>query len=239
MKEFYLIAIDNKNLDALNRLARYCYNESDHKNAAKYFTMLIDNGIEIPFNDLGCCYFYLNDAVNLKKYFLMAIQNGNTQAAYNLGYYYSTVNDDENMVKYLLIAIEGPNKGALDFLIRHYKSREDHDNYLKYLQKGLQWDPSNNNYKDQINENLKKCKNQDTLFKYASYLNKSNLNRLNTFILNFTDFGEKHDINKQECFICYEEKYVAIYECGCKYKICVECFLKINKCPICRKNFDE
>ena len=46
--------------------------------------------------------------------------------------------------------------------------------------------------------------------------------------------------NTEECIICYYNKnaneYI-IFECN--HKVCIECYRKLNKCPICLKPFDR
>jgi hypothetical protein len=41
--------------------------------------------------------------------------------------------------------------------------------------------------------------------------------------------------NKSDCCICLEIKSNLLPKC--KHEICQDCFIKINKCPICRKEY--
>lgn len=59
------------------------------------------------------------------------------------------------------------------------------------------------------------------------------------------DIDEDIDLEKQlvetteECIICYYDKHINEYiVLECNHKLCIDCYIKLNKCPICLKPFN-
>ena len=46
--------------------------------------------------------------------------------------------------------------------------------------------------------------------------------------------------SKEECIICAEERLArCFYVCACKFKMCLQCFHRMGKCPQCRHVYNE
>ena len=87
---------------------------------------------------------------------------------------------------------------------------------------------------------LKDCKNfiycKEEYPEYLLY--KNQCNNCDAFKVTFTN-------KKDNCFICFEDKY--LIETECKHTFCMGCLININAdkndvydnpCPVCRKNID-
>ena len=43
--------------------------------------------------------------------------------------------------------------------------------------------------------------------------------------------------NYNECGVCLDKKYLCKTNCNCYHYFCLECIVRVNKCPFCRKDF--
>ena len=95
------------------------------------------------------------------------------------------------------------------------KAEEAYDNKIKYAK----------NLYDEINEKEKKI-----------YIDKKESHKLSDFI---NDFMKKNDI---QCPICYEVlniENIYVPKCHSTHIICSKCRCLVDKCPLCKNNFDE
>lgn len=102
MKKYYIMAIKNGNIIAMNNLGvYYCEVEKSYEKMKKYYLMAINNGYSIAMSNMG--FHYEHFEINydkMKEYYLMAINNGGgDNIIYNLHKYYEnnvsekTIND--------------------------------------------------------------------------------------------------------------------------------------------------
>ena len=109
MKKYYLMAIEQGHVGAMNNLGHYySYIERDYVLMKKYYLMAIEQGDAKAMYNLGHYYEHIEkDDDEMKKYYLMAIDQRNEEAMYNLGSYYKHVEKDyDEMKKYYLMAID-------------------------------------------------------------------------------------------------------------------------------------
>lgn len=124
MKRYYLIAIKDKNSDAMLSLGYYYeYVEKNYDLMKKYYLMAIDYDNSKAMNNMGLYYQYVEKNYDLgKKYYLMAFENdnGNSDAMYNLGICYQFEKNFDLMKKYYAMAIEKDHIYALVNLKCYY-----------------------------------------------------------------------------------------------------------------------
>jgi hypothetical protein len=89
-----------------------------------------------------------------------------------------------------------------------------------------------------FNKFLEKEFTLELALKYSNYLTYNNIKTLNLWLNIANQLNQtKYNQELQECGVCMDEKYVAIYNCNCSKKhICPSCFLEVCACPMCRKN---
>src|SRR5205807_4621100 len=108
-----------------------------------------------------------------------------------------------------------------------YEEQNDYDNMIKYYLMLIDHDPVQKiNITKEINKYLHKNKNIEHLLQCQEYLNKNNLKYFNDMLKIYYDVHEHYELNnisiKEECCICYEEKYnIKLF---CKHKICHHCY---------------
>lgn len=128
MKKYYLIAIDNGDIDAMYNLGRHYEDiENDYDLMKEYFLMAIDNGYTRAMYSLG--YYYDEIEINIdlmKKYYTMAIKKGDVDAMYNLGLYYGNIGKYDKMKIYFLMAFDNGHIKAMRKLAEYYFKCFDH-----------------------------------------------------------------------------------------------------------------
>jgi TPR repeat protein len=243
MKKYYLIAVENNNIDAIIDLGYYYYEvEKNYVEMFKYYLMGIELGNSYAMCNLGIYYTDIKDYKLATKYYLMAIEKGNECAMNNLGYYYYINKEYDLAIKYYLMAIENGcimsicNLGCLYLDIKEYEKMKHY--YLLAISKG------NKNalthlftyYNKHIYETHKLLLDNKDKYNleyynfYGKYFNYKEIKEL----FNTNEIFEI--IDKGECSICYEEKELLETKCG--HIICNECLIQLENanCPYCRKN---
>ena len=106
-EEYYLKAIDNGYVVAINNLGSLYDDQKKFELAEKYYLMAIENGYVDAINNLGILYLNQEKFELAEKYYLLAIGNGNVNAIHNLGAFYYNTN---NKVKLLDLLIQHEDK---------------------------------------------------------------------------------------------------------------------------------
>jgi hypothetical protein len=242
----------------------YEHKKKNYKEMIKYFLMAIELKNSDAMHNLGKFYeyndnyilgFYIsNNYEKMEKYYLMAIELENVNAMFNLAKYYLEVkNDREKMKKYYLMAIElGHDESMCELGYYYFKYEKNYDEMKKYYLMGIElghkmsmynlsdyywYENYENHYKDDKKEDyiglyilLNNIENKNDLIKkQIDYLNKKNEIKLYKTIINLV----KKNNNIDECFICLNDDFM-IHMNDCNHKTCVNCFLKIENCPLCR-----
>jgi len=142
----------------------------------------------------------------MKQYYLQAIKLKNSCTMYNLGCYYQTIEIDyDKMKQYYLQAIELNDSDAMHNLGEHYKS------YELYIM-------------------LSQIKNKNNIInnKINELLNIHEINVLQNKINHSIKYKITHD-----CSICMENNKLNICF-NCMHFVCIDCYVKMKVCPICR-----
>ena len=125
MTQYYLMAIEEDSVNAMNKLGRY-YQETENNTTLmfKYYLMAVQNSSSYAMRKMAH-YFFDEENYDWMKYFYeMAISHGDIKAAYYLGHYYQYYNPNKKLMKkYYLIAIEN---------MSHFYQEQYHSiNYIK------------------------------------------------------------------------------------------------------------
>lgn len=164
MIEYYLLAIQMNNSDAMFQLGNY-YRiiVSDFIEMEKYYLMAIEYKHSESMYYLGQYYCIANNLEKMEKYLLMAIDLKNTESMFILGFYYFSIKNYEKMEKYWLMAIEFKHLESMFNLAIYYKFvKSDVKLMEKYLLIYVQYD------------NLFDMSNQYKLIYYVMLLNVEN-----------------------------------------------------------------
>ncbi len=124
MMKYYLMAIENGNMNSMSNLAVYYYEQKDYDNMMKYYLMAVEKDSIMAICNLGKYYQEQKDYDNMMKYYLIGIKKGNKDAMNNLGVYYSRQKEYDNMMKYYLMAIKKGNILAINNLGVYYKNND-------------------------------------------------------------------------------------------------------------------
>jgi TPR repeat protein len=226
--KYYKIAIDKGNINAMNSLGVCYYDIKDYENAVKYYLMAIDKGNINAINNLGLYYDAIKDYDNAIKYYKMAIDKGDSNAMNNLALYYDEIANDYNKaIKYYLIAIDKGNITSIYNLALYYdKIAKDYNNAIKYYLMSV-------NKGDNIGINNLELLFINNLNLYINTILNNDYKPNNiklVFIKNNLIINEDY-----ECPICYEDVNNGIKSI-CDHSYCINCFLKIDLCALCRSN---
>jgi tetratricopeptide (TPR) repeat protein len=143
------------------------------------------------------------------KYYILAIELNDFESMKNLAIYYYNIKDYKQMMKYFLMAIELDNLKAINLFEIFYKSNKLL--IYNYLIK--------NNTNEFINNKIIELKNEKII---NNYENKIKLyTKLNLI---------------EECCVCLITKLNVTFECA--HYVCTDCYVEIDKCPICRQIID-
>ena len=206
MKKYYGLAIELNNVDSMNNLGHYYYEIKEYEKMKKYYGLAIELNDSKAMNILGLYYHSINEYEQMKKYWLMAIELNNSNAMNNLGYYYYLIKEYEKMKKYYDLAIELNDLDAMNDLEIYYGS-----NKLKFYNFLI-----NSKSSELINNKIIGLKNDKVV---NNYINKIKLYSEINFI--------------KECCICSNIKLNITFECA--HYVCTDCYVEVDKCPICRQ----
>jgi TPR repeat protein len=132
MTEYFLMAINQKDFNAMCCLALYYENNKDYQNAIKYYLMASNKENGVGFYGAGFCYGQIKNEKEKIKYYLMAAEKEHITAIRWLISYYEKMKDTTNMIKYYHILIKkGCPKSMVD-LGNHYYVLKDYSNMLRY-----------------------------------------------------------------------------------------------------------
>lgn len=228
----------------------------------KYLKIAFDQNISNASYLLGLHYSFKKDYVNMIKYYEIAISQENDLAMADLGDYYRHQKDDEKMEKYYLMAIENKNNYAMTQLANFYFNT-NFEIAEKYYKMAIEYKNTcaMNNLAllyNKLGQSVKMTKyfimsakygNKESILNLKIYFNeiKNTYNemKINNNLQGDTDnyitdedmdcISNKGYMNtKTECLICYENNYVACYECKCKnMNMCHKCYMILKKCPFC------
>jgi TPR repeat protein len=207
----------------------------------KYYLMAIENNNQMAIFNLALYYHFTEKDYNLmKEYYLMAIEKGNSTAMNNLGLYYKVIENNYDLMKeYLLMAIEKGHIGAMFNLAHHYQTTEINvDLMVNYYLMAIKLDDLCSMY------NLELYYDENPLELFVLLNNIDNKNRLindklielreNKRVKQYFKLLKSKKI-ELDCCVCLEIKSNLLPKC--KHLICQDCFIKINKCPVCRKDY--
>ena len=239
MKEYYLMAIDMNDSDAMSNLGYYYQSiEKDYVKMLKYYIMAIEMNNSNTMCNLGFYYQDVEKDYNkMKKYYLMAIEINSSDAMSNLGLYYKTIEKDYiKMKEYYLMAIEMNNSNAMCNLGWYYQTIEM--NYTKMKKYYLMAIDLNNS--DAMNNLDWYYQNKLLEFYCLLYKVESKNNIINEKIDELMeneqvlDYCDKIKVserlnNYKNCVICYDENCLHInFDCG--HEVCIDCYSKMKKC---------
>lgn len=116
-KQYYLMAIEKGNTNAMNNLAYYFgYIEKDYEQMKHYYIIAIDKDNTDAMNNLGHYYKDIKDYDKMKHYYMMATNKGNSDAMNNLGFYYYDIEKKyKKAVKYFEMALKFGNPHNLNY----------------------------------------------------------------------------------------------------------------------------
>ena len=238
MKEYYQMAINKGNSNAMNNLGVYYEAvEKDYDKMKQYYQMAVSKGNSSAMCNLGNYYKKVEkDYQQMKKYYGMAIDAGNSSAMYNLGNYYKEVEKDyQLMVKYYIMAIDAGSSNAMCNLGNYYQNVEkDYQLMVKYYRMAI--DAGNsyamiklyNYYTDKFEfyKELEKIPNKNDLI-----LNKINelekLKQIQFYKNKIRLFTQLN--NYKQCGLCLEENVLNI-DLICGHEICIDCYSPDAKC---------
>ena len=115
-ERYYLQAIDNRNIKAMNNLAYLYKNQERYENAEKLYLQAIDNGHVNAMHNLAYLYDDQERYEEAEKFYLQAIDNGNINAMNNLANLYL----QQNIKK----------SEALTYITLYSKQHHDSDDLL-------------------------------------------------------------------------------------------------------------
>ena len=238
---YYLMAIKKNYVMAMSNLASTYKIQNNLKLAKKYYVMAIRKGNDpIAMNNLACIYNLKQKKYKLAElYYLMAIRNNNSLAMNNLAEMYKTQNNLELAIKYYLMAIEKDNESTINGSMMNnlacvYYRKKEYILAEKYYLMGIKKNckAALDNLKGFYNNNLK-------LYYELSKISENNdmviseINKLKNIPEIFYFENKKRLLSKTDiCLICSENTLVIPRECVHHY--CLDCFVKINECAICR-----
>ena len=210
MKQYYLQAIELQNSSAMNNLGYYYKHiKKDYDKMKKYYLQAIELKHSGAMNNFGYYYKTIEkDYDKMKQYYLQAIELNDGDAMNNLGCYYHTIEKDyDKMTKYYLQSIELNNSNAMKNLSLYFKSNIEQ---LYYVLISIE------NKNDLINNKITELLN---LPKINTFNNKINYSIENNII--------------RDCSICMENNKLNICF-TCMHFVCVDCYLKLDKCSYCK-----
>jgi tetratricopeptide (TPR) repeat protein len=107
IKKYYLLAIEQKNSDAMNNLGYQYYSEQKYDKAIKYYSMAFEHKNTTVYNNIGMFYFDVEKNYDKAvEYYKLAADNNIPEAFYNLALYYHAIKKDINTaIKYYIEAI--------------------------------------------------------------------------------------------------------------------------------------
>lgn len=134
--KYWVIAIENGEIDESNNLGLYFLEKKDYTNAKKYFKIGINHGAAM--NNLGHYYYDIKkNREKAKKYFKMASNKGLTCAMINLSNVYKDENHMQKYVKYMEKAITNNDFSKINDLGLYFLSIKDYNNVEKYFTIGV------------------------------------------------------------------------------------------------------
>ncbi len=234
-EKYYLMAIENDDVDAINNLAvLYADELKDYKKAEKYYLMAIENDDVDAMNNLGNLYTEkLKVYIKAEKYYLMAIEKDDVNALNNLGSLYSEkLKDYKKAEKYFLKAIEKNDTDAMNNIAIFYADElEDYKKAEKYYLMAVKNDDLNamNNVGILYAEKLKDYKKAEKYFLKA--IEKNDTDAMNNIAIFYAD--ELEDYKKAEKYFlkAVENKNEsAIFNLGLFYKKKLKDYKKAEKC---------
>jgi TPR repeat protein len=231
--DYYNKAFENDKYDL--RVLKYLYNYyfCSYDNKYKIYLDIIINKYENECSHLlGNYYELMQDNINCIKYYLIGINKNCVLSMNDLGIHYLINRNYKQAYKYLKMAC---NKGytlSIYNLAFYYELVDDIPNAIKYYKECIE-------KTDMFNKAIISLEN--IFINNPQYL----INELTHYNLSYV-YYYKHPkliyiknnfiINKFDCDICYGQydKYVLS---KCNHKYCISCFLKIDNCAFCRKDF--
>ena len=232
MKEYYLMAIQLNNSDALQKMGRYYEKiEKDYDKMKEYYLMAIKLNNVPAMTNLAHYYQIIEyNYDKMKEYYLMAIEMHDSIAMTNLAVYYFDIEKNyDKMKKYYLMAIELNNSLAMyNFAIYYQYTEKNMDNAIKYYLMAIKL----NNLKAVAN-----LKEITTPLQRYIYYTKNNI-PFNEEVTNdihiYNNKLKKSIIDT--CNICFENNQKCILlNCHGHYT-CTDCYINIydKSCPFCR-----
>jgi TPR repeat protein len=106
-KEYYFMAMEKGNVNAIMNIAKIFSLENNKEQAINYYLMAYDYGNKTVLMKLAILYEDVQNYEKAKEFYLMAIENGKSDAIFNLALLYDDVEKNYEMAKvYYLMAIE-------------------------------------------------------------------------------------------------------------------------------------
>ena len=219
----------------------FCNVLKDKEKGIKLYEMAAEKGNHNAMNTLGIIYCRTQNHSKSLEYYNKSLENNNINARNNLGcLYYYQLNNREMGVTYWKQDLEiNPNFfGSNINLGKHYYLYE-HNKKLafEHFQIGF-----TNNLKSSLIILSGIIPNNKHLFFILRELNIDNIlikNKIKELMKDNSVSRFNHKLNfyeslkyNKECIICAEE--TLSIEIGCGHETCPYCFLKLNKCSLCK-----
>jgi tetratricopeptide (TPR) repeat protein len=231
MKQYYLIAIQHGNVNAMVNLGNYYQLYNNYNMTIKYYSMAIELGNAEAMTNLADYYKNRGDSIKMMKYYIMAICQGYSKAMVGLANYYCMQgNENDEMLKYYLMAIDKGNTTAMYNLGVYYKKKREYDSMIKYYSMGMQAGCSE--CINAFNTHLKEYSDIKLMTSFYSFLSDTNKQILNRTIINVMHITDHDIIANTMCIMCQE--LTSCVFLSCSHPICKNCFiLPDSKCLIC------
>jgi len=131
-EKYYLLAIENGDVDALNNLALLYKTQAKYPEAEKYYLFAIEKGDNNALSNLANLYYNRAKYPEAEKLYLLAIEKGQVDALNNLALLYQNQAKYTEAEKYYLLAIDKGQVEALYNLAILYTTQEKYTEAEKY-----------------------------------------------------------------------------------------------------------
>jgi len=156
LQKYYLLAIEEKNSDAMNNLGYHFFSEKKYDLAKKYYDMAHKfNNIHV-LNNIGMYYYDVEkDYDKAAEYYKLSIKYEIEVSFYNLGLYYHIIKNNKDMAIYYYI--ESIKRNIEHAKISLKTLTTPLERYIKYLQNNIDFDEE---YDRQINIFINRLQNK-------------------------------------------------------------------------------
>lgn len=132
MLQYFLTAIDQKNITSMHHLAEYYSGKKNYDKITEYYLMAIKHNDAISMHRLASHYGEQNNYDKMVEYYLMAIKHNNSESMQCLAYHYGLQKNYTEMIKYYLMAIDHDDTISMNNLAHYYKTQQNYNKMIKY-----------------------------------------------------------------------------------------------------------